>query len=77
MAKNYTNVGQPIDTPITIRPGVTHREADFHGNAKHLALPPEAPERSDNGDLGLTVIPGFEPRPLSKPGQPFELKPKL
>jgi hypothetical protein len=75
MAKNPMNAGIPTDTPITIRPGVTHREADYHGNAKWLALPPEHPERSDKGDLGETVIPGLETKPLTHPGLPFELKP--
>lgn len=75
MAKNLMNAGIPLDTPILLRPGVMHREADYHGNAKHLALPPEHPERADKGDLGETVIPGLETKPLSHPGLPFELKP--
>jgi hypothetical protein len=75
MPKSYSNVGIPVDTPIVERPGVMHREADYHGNAKWLALPPEHPERADKGDLGEVVIPGLETKPLSHPGLPFELKP--
>jgi hypothetical protein len=73
MAKNSPN-GRPIDQPIVLRPGVMLREADFHGSAHHLAIPPEHPERTDKGDLGLTSIPDFEPRPLSHSGLPFTLK---
>jgi hypothetical protein len=73
MAKTFGNlgVGIPTDQPITIRPGITHREVDFHGNAHHLAIPPEHPERAAKGDLGLSVISDFEPRPLSTPEPPF------
>ena len=74
MAKNNTQVGHPIDTPISIRPGVVYRESDYHGNAKHLALPPEHPERSEKGDFGLESIQDFESRPLSHTGKPFVLK---
>lgn len=70
MAK--TNIaGHPIDETVLLRPGVMHREADFHGNAKHYALPPEAPERAEKGDLGLTVIAGLESKPLEQPEPPF------
>lgn len=64
------------DKPILLRPGVTHREADFQGNAKHITLPPESILRSEKGDLGNSVIPDFEPRPLSHAGKPFVLKSK-
>jgi len=77
MAHSYGNTGMPVDTPILIRPGVTHKESDFHGNGKHYALPPEHPERSAKGDLGLSVIPGLETKPTDYPGLPFELKPKV
>ena len=65
----YGNV--PLDQPIEERPGVMVREADAPGNAKHMALPPEAPERAEKGDLGNLIIPGFEPRPLQHPGLPY------
>ena len=71
MAKSFGNTGQPVDQPILLRPGVAHRETDFHGNDKWYALPPEHKERADKGDLGLSVIPGFDPRPLSHSGLPF------
>jgi len=77
MAKNLMNAGIPTDEPILLRPGVAHREADYHGNAKFYALPPEAPERADKGDFGEMSIPGLEPRPLTHNGLPFELKPKV
>jgi len=76
MAKAVGNTGIPIDEPVLLSPGVMHREADFHGNAKHYGLPPEAKLRADKGDLGLSVMPGFECRPLTKPGTPYNLKSK-
>lgn len=72
---NNGNTSIPHDEPVVLRPGVMHRETDALGNAKWLTLPPEAKERADKGDLGLSVIPGFEPRPLSHSGLPFVLKP--
>ena len=74
MARPYGNVGIPIDEPVILRPGVTHKEEDYSGNAKHLAIPPEHPERADKGDLGLTVIPNFDSKPLSHSGKPYKLK---
>ena len=76
MAKNNPNIGQPVDQPILERPGVMHREDDFHGNAKHYGLPPEHPERARKGDLGLTDIQDFPSRSLSHTGLPFVLKGK-
>jgi hypothetical protein len=73
MAKDSIR-GHPIDSPVLLRPGVTHRETDYHGNDKHLAIPPEHPERAEKGDLGLESIPDFESRPLSHTGKPFTLK---
>lgn len=66
----------PLDKPIEIRPGVMHREADFHGSAKWYALPPEAPDRARGGDLSMTTIKDFAPRALTSPGAPFVLKGK-
>lgn len=63
--------GMPVDEPVLLEPGVMHREADFHGNAKFYTLPPEAKRRADKGDLGLSVIKDFDPRPLSHSGVPF------
>lgn len=74
MAKTNTNVGHPTDQPVVLRPGVTHRESDFHGSAKHLAIPPEHPERVAKGDIGLSEIDDFPSRPLSHSGLPFVLK---
>jgi hypothetical protein len=51
------NSSIPTDEPILIRPGVMHREDDFHGSAKHYALPPEHPERTAKGDLGFAGLP--------------------
>lgn len=73
MAKNSTQVGHPIDQPVLLRPGVMHRESDFHGSMKHYALEPEHPERTKKGDLGLTDIQDFESRSLTG-GFPFTLK---
>jgi hypothetical protein len=70
MARTST-AGHPTDVPVLDRPGVMHREADFHGNAKWYALEPDSPERREKGDLGLTTIKDFEPRPLSHAGSPF------
>ena len=54
MAKAFIgNASIPVDTPVEIRPGVMHREADFHGAAKLYGLPPEHPERTQKGDLGF------------------------
>ena len=69
---NAIIAGHPIDEPVRLRPGVTHREADFHGNAKHMAIPPEHPERAKKGDLGLSVIADFASRALSHVGLPFK-----
>ncbi|MEE9592238.1 MAG: hypothetical protein V3W28_01505 [Thermoplasmata archaeon] len=74
MAKNNPNIGQPVDQPIVLRPGVMHRESDYHGSGKHYALEPEHPERAEKGDLGLSTIEDFESRPLSHEGLPFVLK---
>ena len=74
MAKNNPNIGQPVDQPILLRPGVMHRESDWHGSAKHYALSPEHPERAKKGDLGLMDIQDFPSRPLSHAGLPFVLK---
>lgn len=76
MAKNNTQVGHPIDQPVLLRDGVMHREADYHGNAKHYGLPPEHPERAKKGDLGMEDIQDFDSRPLSHTGLPFVLKGK-
>ncbi len=76
MAKNNTQVGHPIDEPVLLRPGVMHREADYHGSDHHYALPPEHPERADKGDLGLSDIKDFPSRSLSHDGLPFVLKGK-
>lgn len=61
----------PLDQPREIRPGVMHRESDWQGSAKWYALPPESPERTMKGDLGLSVIRDFDPRPLTTPGAPY------
>lgn len=75
MAKNPIT-GHPTDTPILLRPGVIHKESDYHGAAKHISIPPEHPERTKKGDLSMVDIPGLESRPLTKPGLPFVLKGK-
>jgi len=72
MARMVQNVAQPTDEPVLARPGVTHRESDFHGNAKFLAQPPEDPERAAKGDLGLSIIPGLETKPLTAGGVPWK-----
>jgi hypothetical protein len=73
MAHNIVDTrGMPTDQPIEERPGVMHREADYHGNAKWYALPPESIERAEKGDLGLSVIPGLESKPLETPGVPWK-----
>lgn len=64
----------PLDKPIEVRPGVMHRETDYHGSAKWYALPPESPERSRGGDLSMTSIKDFAPRALTSAGNPFILK---
>lgn len=71
MAKSYGNAGIPLDTPILLRPGVMHREADCHGNAKWYVQPWESSTEAAKGNLGNTVIPGLESKPLSHPGLPF------
>lgn len=63
--------GIPVDEPVLLEPGVMHREADYHGNAKFYTLPPEDPLRANKGDLGLSVIPNFDSRALSHDGVPF------
>ena len=52
----------PLDEPVILRDGVTHREADFHGSAHWLYVSPEHPERAAKGDLGMAHIKNFEPR---------------
>jgi len=74
MARGINNVGIPLDEPILERPGVIHKENGYSGNAANIALPPEHPERAEKGDLGLTNIPDFEPKPLSHGGLPFDIK---
>lgn len=64
----------PLDKPIEVRPGVMHRETDYHGSAKWYALAPESVERSRGGDLSMTSIKDFAPRALTGPGVPFVLK---
>ena len=65
----------PLDKPIEIRPGVMHKEADFHGNTgKWYSLPPESADRAAAGDLSMTSIKGLESRALTSPGLPFSLK---
>ena len=66
-----TVIGFPLDQPIITSPGVMVREADAPGNAKWLALPPEAPQRAAKGDLGETTIANLESKPLSHEGLPF------
>lgn len=61
--------------PPLPEPGVIAREKDRPGNASRGHVPPEHPIRSNKGDLGSTVIPGADPRPLSHSGKPFVLKP--
>jgi hypothetical protein len=64
----------PVDTPMVIRPGVTHREADFHGNASQLAVPPDDEERAAKGDLAQEVPElgrGLTKSGLSHAGAPF------
>ena len=57
MAKSFIgNASIPVDTPVEIRPGVMHRESDFFAAAKRYALPPEAPERTQKGDLGFAGL---------------------
>jgi hypothetical protein len=46
------NTSIPHDEPIEIRPGVMHREFDFHGSSRWYALAPEHPENTAKGDIG-------------------------
>lgn len=64
----------PLDQPILLRPGVMHREADWQGGGRWYALPPDAPERAQKGDLSMTNIKDFESRALTSPGAPYRLK---
>lgn len=64
----------PLDQPRLIRPGIKLKEADFHGSAARLAVPPENPDRAHAGDLSMTNIKNFESRPLTTPGAPYVLK---
>lgn len=52
----------PGDVPKILRPGVSHREADYHGAAHQLYVSPEHPERAAKGDLGMDVIADFGSR---------------
>jgi hypothetical protein len=61
----------PHDTPILVRPGVMHREADVFAGGKAYLLAPEHPERIAKGDLGSEFIKDFAPRALSHSGAPF------
>lgn len=70
MAKNVF-YSFPIDTPAITKKGLRYREADAPGNASHLYVGPEDPIRQEKGDLGLSVIKDFEPRPLTGGGLPF------
>lgn len=38
MAKNAPSIAMPLDEPISVSPGITHRESDFQGNAKFGAI---------------------------------------
>lgn len=66
--------GIPTDEPILIAPGVTHKEGDHSGAAKWLAVPPESAVRAAKGDLSMSTIKDFEPRPLTHKGLPFVIK---
>lgn len=61
----------PLDQPREIRPGVMHAERDWQGSGKWYSLPPNAPERTAKGDLGMDPIQNFESRALTSPGAPF------
>lgn len=66
----------PLDQPHTERQGFFNAEVNAPGNAKWLALPPEAADRAQKGDLGLSHIKDFDSRALTAPGLPFTLKGK-
>lgn len=64
----------PVDTPMVERPGVIHREADFHGNMSQLHVPPTDPSRAEKGDLAQEVPElgrGLTESGLSHAGKPF------
>ena len=73
MARN-TMMTYPLDQPSVLAQGFALRESDAPGNAKWLALPPESPERAAKGDLSMSHIANFEPRPLTTPGVPYVLR---
>ena len=61
-----------MDVPIELRPGIMHREADYHGNARWYAVDPTNPDRATKGDLPMDPIKDFDPRPLTHAGLPFK-----
>lgn len=70
MAKTSLPTSYPLDQPA-ITPEVV-RESDAPGAEKWLHEEPDSPARRAKGDLGMTNIPDFEPRPLSHTGAPFD-----
>ncbi len=70
--KAVFNSSIPADEPIVLRPGVMHREADFHAGARHYALPPEHPERAAKGDLGFAGLPPPDHSFESPEAAPFD-----
>lgn len=62
----------PIDTPAVESHVKRYREAEAPGNDSHLNPMPEEQVRHDKGDLGLSIIPGFDSQPLSGGGVPWK-----
>lgn len=73
MAKSYPTDSMPIDTPISIAPGVTHREADFQGNGKFGFVQSEAGSfegklKGDRGWADLATSMPREAKPINLKG---------
>ncbi len=73
MAKYSSNTSMPVDTPISIAPGVTHRETDFQGDAKFGFVQSEdgTIEGRLKGDRGWQDLNTSMPRIAVNGGSPF------
>lgn len=68
MAKYSSNTSMPVDTPISIEPGVTQKETDFQGNGKFgFNQPPVTTVQTAKGDRGWGDLQASMPREVKAP----------
>ena len=68
MAKYSSNTSMPVDTAISIEPGVTHKESDFQGAGKNgFEVPPVSAVGKVKGDRGWDDLQASMPREHKEP----------